>query len=132
MFFCNNCGTILVEDSNLTMLKYNESIKLIIDDDGNLIKDNIPTFIVFSCRKCGETINIDIFEIIDKMRKYAIEGMLKHRINVAYKTVDRDSVDEANGVSYCGICPGVIDGSGYCYNDVISCCKNREVLLKDD
>jgi len=128
MFFCKKCGSTLMEDTGLTTLEYSKIVKHTIDEDGELIRENIPKFITFSCRRCGEMLNVDIEAIIDKVRDKAILALLKSRIQVAYKTIDKDKVDEANGISYCGVCPGVIDGSGYCYNDVIVCCKNREVL----
>jgi len=129
MFFCDKCGTIMTEDSNLTAYEYSKVVTHIVDEEGELIKDNIPKFITFACRKCGNFDNVDIALILAKIQDRSIVSMLKNRINSAYKDPNRDNVDEANGISYCGICPGVIDGSGYCYNDVINYCKVRKEIL---
>ena len=129
MYFCDKCGTKLVEDSSITAIEYNKVVKQIISDSGEVIEENLPNFITFACRGCGEYKNIDMIVVLNKLRHNALASMLKSRIEAVYKTADRTKVDEANGIAYCGICPGVIDESGYCYNDVISQCLVRKAML---
>lgn len=129
MHFCDNCGTAVVVDNALTAEEYNIRVKYIVSDDGDIIKENLPDFLSFACRKCGTFKNIDIVDIIADIRRPIIDRLIKGRLEHVFETSDRSSVDEANGVSYCGICPGVIDGTGYCYNDLISQCKVREEIL---
>jgi len=129
MYFCDKCGTTLVEDPYITSLEYNKVIKGIISKDGEIIKENLPTFVTYSCRRCGSTKNVEISEILKEMMQPSIEAMLDIRLAAVFEATDRSTIDEANGISYCGICPGVLDDTGYCYNDLIKQCVVRKVVL---
>ena len=129
MYFCDKCGTTLVEDPYITSLEYNKVIKGIISKDGEIIKENLPTFVTYSCRRCGSTKNVEISEILKEMMQPSIEAMLDTRLAAVFEATDRSTIDEANGISYCGICPGVLDDTGYCYNDLIKQCVVRKVVL---
>jgi hypothetical protein len=129
MIDCDQCGSKMSEDILLSTIEYDNLTKVILNEEGEIIYENLPDYLVFSCKMCGETKNIKISDIIKNLQNKIVSLLLKERLKVIYTTADRSKVDEASGVSYCGLCPGVIDESGYCYNDVISQCRVRKVKL---
>jgi len=126
MFKCEKCGIAMVEDYSLTCLSYDTEIDKIITEDGVFNYSNLPDYLIFICRRCGGTKKVKLQTIITNLQNIVITQLLSIRLRIALRAVDKSVVDEAHGVSYCGICAGVIDDSGYCYNDVISQCVIRK------
>lgn len=131
MLNCDKCDSMMVEDYNLSCIYYDETIQEILNSDGEIIFENIPTELVFICRRCGYTKNIDLEDINKMMQLRVVDRLINSRLNIVYKSADKSIIDEANGVSYCGICSGVVDESGFCYNDLISQCVIRKVKINN-
>lgn len=131
MFSCDKCESAMIEDFSLTSAYFDDRVETIIDEDGNIIYEHLPQKLYFICGKCGYSKPISIEDIIKELQKRSLNALLYSRLNFVYRNVPKDNIDEANGVSYCGICQGVVDGSGTCYNDVINKCVLRNKILKD-
>lgn len=131
MFTCKKCGTILVEDFNMASEFYdNDSIR-ILTEEGEIDYEALPSYLIFSCARCGAVEKIEITDIIETLQKKTIKTLLHKRLSLVYSTADKTKVDEASGISFCGLCEGVVDESGYCYKDVISQCVIRREKLND-
>lgn len=130
MFNCEKCGAVLVEDAALSCVAYDKATKELLDENGALIHESLPDELVFVCRRCGFTREINLLTIIRSIKERIASRLLDTRLQIVYNTVDRTLVDEANGVSFCGLCPGTIDDTGICYNDVIKQCPIRRNKFK--
>ncbi len=130
MFTCKKCGTILTEDFNIASEFYDNDLKIILTEEGEVDYKALPEYLIFSCARCGAVEKIEIIDIIKTLQKKIIKTLIHKRLSLVYTTADRTKVDEAKGVSFCGMCSGVVDESGYCYNDVISQCVIRKTKLK--
>jgi len=131
MFTCKKCNTLLVEDFNMASEAYDGDLKTVLTEDGEIDYKALPTYLIFSCGRCGYFEKIEISTIIKNLQKKIVKTLFYKRLDLVYSTADKTKVDEANGISFCGMCPGVIDESGYCYNDVISQCIIRKTKLND-
>lgn len=129
--FCDKCGSILEENKSLTLASYDREFVELFSEDGSLYTNTEMNYLLFVCNKCGFHRKVNISLLTEMIRRDLIEIVANNRVSAAVPTIDRRKVKEENGVSYCGICFGVIDDSGYCYNDVISQCKVRKTKLDD-
>ena len=82
----------------------------------------MPDYLIFSCPKCGYFEKKSFDELKEVLKLSVLQSLLDLRQEIAYKNIDRSKISEENGISYCGLCYGLLDGDGYCYNDVISQC----------
>jgi DNA-directed RNA polymerase subunit RPC12/RpoP len=128
MFKCDKCGNNLILDYKNTSAYYNDNVTTLLDEDGAILYDKLPDEVVYVCHRCGERKLIDINSIILDIKEKVCKILLGMRLDITYKFADKSLVDEASGVSFCGRCRGVVDGSGYCYNDVIKQCPVRKIL----
>ena len=128
MFCCDKCNTALVLDYKYTSAFYDDNVTTILNEEGELLYEALPNEVVYTCRRCGNKKLISLDEIIASIKAKVCKILLTDRLNMTYKLADKKMVDEAKGVSFCGQCVGVIDDSGYCYNDVIKQCPVRKIL----
>lgn len=128
MFHCSKCSTILTLDYKYTGAFYNDNVVNILDENNDILYNELPNCVVYVCRRCGNKQLIDLNALINSIKMNACKIVLNSRLDLVYKSIDRASVDEASGVSFCGQCPGVVDDSGYCYNDVIKQCPVRKII----
>jgi hypothetical protein len=131
MFKCEKCESAMIEDYMLTAKFFDDKMTEIFNDDGEIEYKNIPYEIYISCGRCGYSKLISVNEIVEEILRKPLKALLYHRLSYVYKNVEREGIDEANGVSHCGMCQGVIDGTGICYNDVIERCSLRKRILKE-
>jgi hypothetical protein len=130
MFKCDKCESAMIVDYMLTAKFFDEKMKEIFNDDGEIEYSGIPKEIYISCGRCGYSKLISMDEIIESILSRPLKALVHNRMSYVLNNVDREDIDEANGVSHCGLCQGVIDGTGICYNDVIERCVLRKRILK--
>lgn len=128
MFNCDNCGTVLVLDYMYTGNFYDDNVTTVLNEDGEILYENLPNTVVYVCRRCGNKKLVNLDEILSLIKTRVCNILLNTRLGQAHTVVDKQLVDEASGISFCGACSGVIDSSGYCYNDVIKQCPVRKIL----
>jgi hypothetical protein len=128
MFNCDKCGNVLVLDYKYTSAFYADNVTTVLNEDGVLNYNALPDEVVYVCRRCGNTKLVSFSEMILLLKENVCKFLLNSRLDAAYKYVDKGVVDESHGISFCGQCYGVIDDSGYCYNDVIEQCPIRNLL----
>lgn len=128
MFNCDKCKTVMVLDYKHSTDFYNSNVTTILNEDGNIDFNSLPDEVVYACRNCGTVQVIELSAIILAIKKRIIKAVLDIRYGAVYHNFDNSAVEEANGVAFCGICSGVADDSGYCYNDVIKECPVRKIL----
>lgn len=126
---CDKCSTPLDLDKLLTMQSYDTELKEILDTNGEIYLDPNVDYLLFTCGRCNFYKKVDIQKVIDTIKSNLIKIISNTRVNFALQNMDNSGVKEDNGVDYCGICPGVIDSTGYCYNDVINKCYLRKLKL---
>ncbi len=119
-------------DYRLTGLFYDDNVTVLLDEDSDIQYNLLPEDFVFICRRCGYTKNIKVSDIIKHEQEKVCKFLLHMRLDAAYKLTDKTKVDEASGVSFCGMCKGVVDDSGYCYNDVILQCPVRKKIINEE
>lgn len=128
-FICKACNKILQEDTVRTFTYYNSEIKTIFMEDGSLDKNVYPEFIVYSCHSCGYTVRVLIEQLIKTKQEFIIQQILNLRLGHSISTSRTYNIEEASGIGYCGVCPGILDGDGYCSNDLILKCTTRREIL---
>lgn len=128
MFYCDKCNTILAMDYKHTSIYYNDNVTTILDEDGTICYDALPDEVVYICHKCGAKKLVALSELVNMIKTKVCRNLLSSRLGTVYKLVDKNLVDEAHGIDFCGRCFGVIDDSGYCYKDVIKKCPVRKLL----
>lgn len=128
MFTCDKCGTVLVIDYKHSAISYDSNVTTVLDEGGNINFDNLPDEVSYVCRRCGSVKKIALNSVVELIKGKIIKAVLDVRYSAVYTTFDSSKVDEASGVSFCGMCYGMVDDSGYCYNDVIKECPVRKIL----
>lgn len=126
---CTQCPGRLVLDTLVSAMAYNKDTSLIIDEEGELMPDNAPDYLVLKCHRCGNTIKQSFEETINEFKLSALRVISEVRNVEAYENMDKTSLREESGMSYCGICPGPFEGDGYCLNDIKDRCIVREAYL---
>lgn len=128
MFQCEKCKISMVLDYKYTSAFYNDNVTVVLDDNGDIMYDCLPDKVVYVCRRCGIKEVVDFKTIVMGIKEIVCKVLLNTRLEAVYKAVNKGFVDEGNGVTFCGMCGGVIDESGYCYNDVIKQCPIRKFI----
>lgn len=126
---CKKCDGRLANDILITAKSYSKDVGVLIDKDGNSDISLLPEYLVFSCPKCGYIEKVTFVDVQNVLKESFMRALLRARNEEVYIELDKSKILEENGINYCGICPGVLEGDGYCYNDVISQCKVRKLHL---
>ena len=129
--FCDKCGTKLREDNLLTIRGYDVEFNELVDASGDFIISKSMDYVYYSCTKCSFFKKVLFDDVIKDLKLKMIESIVNTRYNAVVLDLKGIDFDESNGISYCGICPGTLDDTGYCYNDVISKCRLRRIKLGD-
>lgn len=124
--FCEKCGNTLEDSRMLTVVDYDAELDVLMSEAGELIIDSSADYLLFICNNCGFQKKISFSMFMEMIKKDLLTIVANNRLSAAIPGIDKSKVKEENGISFCGMCLGVIDGSGYCYNDVISQCSIRK------
>ena len=122
---CEKCGYRLVNNVLETVKCYDLDINEIITMDGEVDINLLPDYLCLTCNRCGNIKKISFEELKILLKNSCMRLLIDLRVEKAYSSIDKTKVAEENGISYCGICPGPLEGDGYCYKDVISQCAVR-------
>lgn len=132
-FECDKCGTILHEATYETMLEYDVELSYILDENGNFSLDSLPAYIIFKCPFCYYSVKVNINDILKPFLEVVLSRLSRFRIQKCLSSIKENNKlnpdAEDNGISFCGMCQGFLDGDGYCYNDVIDKCIVRRDIL---
>lgn len=133
IFKCAQCDFIMVEDLTLTFFKYDKVTINILDKDGTLNKNYTPNGMYFSCQRCGEIKFISFEEVMLYKQQLIINYTLNKRIMCSLHDTKRNeaALDPDAGMSYCGICEGPFESSGFCQNEWIASCAVRKDKLNN-
>jgi predicted RNA-binding Zn-ribbon protein involved in translation (DUF1610 family) len=128
MFKCDECGTTLILDYRHSAAFYNSNVTTVLDEESEIDFNLLPKEVVYVCRRCGKTKIIDLETVVYTVKKKITDAVLNIRYDTVYKNFGDSVVNEENGIAFCGMCRGVIDDAGHCYNDVIKECPVRKAL----
>jgi len=128
MINCDKCNVAMVLDYRHSASFYDSNVTTILDEEADIDFDSLPEEVVYICRRCGAVKVVSLTSVINLIKKKIVKLVLDMRYSFVYQNFDNSTVEESNGVSFCGICHGVVDDSGYCYNDVIKECPVRKIL----
>jgi len=126
---CEKCGGLLIDDILATAQFYDKETSILIDEDGNGQPGLLPDYMIFRCQKCGYKEKRSFEQVKLDLKLTYLHALLRTRQLDAYEGLDRSNLKEENGMSYCGICPGPVEGDGYCYNDIKAQCAVRGLSL---
>lgn len=126
---CSKCNIMMQEDTMATAVTYDDEIKYIINDKGELDTEHSPAYIIFSCPICGQTKKFSFEELFRVRQELILQIVARIRVEASISSLDKRDLKEESGMSYCGICPGFFDGDGYCNNDIKSVCVTRRKVL---
>lgn len=125
---CDDCGNELVLDDIKTSELYMTDFKYYVKHEFKIEESSLNPYLVYSCPSCGATFKFSYKECELRIRKAFAHKVLHVRIiNMLKNELNKSTIDEASGLSYCGQCFGIGgDGDGYCLNDVIKQCPIRK------
>lgn len=127
--FCKRCNFRLVIDNLATAQAYNKDTGKIIDKDGNIILDNAPDYVILKCMRCGTIVKKSFEELLFDYKMSFLQALVDVRRFGINTDLSNVSLREESGMSYCGYCPGIFDGDGYCLNDMKNKCVVRKFCI---
>ena len=116
---CKECDGRLVIDILLTARRYDLDTGILINEDGVKDVKVLPDYLIFSCSKCGYSEKRSFEELKEILKLDILQMLLSVRQKAVYKNIDRSKILEENGISYCGLCYGVLDGDDSKFANVL-------------
>jgi len=129
---CEKCNGRMVMDTLATVTFYNKETTVLIDKDGNPSIKYLPDAVVLKCQKCNYIVVKQFDTLINDLKQFFLNSLLTFRKSNILRFENTPILNEENGLSYCGICPGPFDGDGYCLNDLKKSCAIRKLHVEKD
>ncbi len=121
---CEECGSVLLLDEELTIDFYYADEPFKVKEDGEIIEDTINKYLVYRCMGCEKYFKYT-YQDWERLFRIKLSTLVTEvKKSAAFKNLDPESIREDGGLEFCGICEGY-DNAGNCLKDIIEHCEIR-------
>jgi len=123
---CKKCDNDLMIDEMATMDEYNKDMNYLVDDIDKIIESTIQQYLIYKCIGCGEVYKYTYKNWEEQIRSRIAKEVMEIRMQQMFaREINPSTIDESNGIEYCGQCGGY-GGDGWCLKDIIKQCTIRK------
>jgi hypothetical protein len=123
---CDNCGNQLYIDDVETANEYGKELSVLLTEDGDLMEDTIPGYLVYKCPACELSYKFSYKDWEKRYRFKIVNQVMEFRKMEMFKTdINPYGVNLDDGIEFCGQCTGY-DGEGNCPVGIVRQCTIRK------